>query len=279
MREARGEVLAHDRVTADGAEPRAWLYVLHGIFGAGRNWGTVIRRVVRARPEWGALLIDLRAHGASQGLPAPHTIGAAARDLEELSAHTGIAATAVLGHSFGGKVAMLFARDAGAEARKSLRQIWVIDSTPAPAEPGGAAWRMLNIVRALPSRFATREDLVDALVEHGMARGVAQWMATNLEPHANSYQWRLDFDAMESLIRSFYDADVWSVVENPPEGTEVHLVKAEESDVLSGEVLARVERAAAAGTAFLHRVEGGHWVNAENPEAVEALLVQMLPPA
>jgi hypothetical protein len=27
----------------------------------------------------------------------------------------------------------------------------------------------------------------------------------------------------------------------------------------------------------VHRVAGGHWVNADNPAALEALLVQMLP--
>src|SRR5690606_18639255 len=56
-------ILSHDRVVADGAEPRAWMFVLHGIYGAGRNWASVVRRVVRERPEWGALLVDLRQHG------------------------------------------------------------------------------------------------------------------------------------------------------------------------------------------------------------------------
>ena len=272
-------ILSYDRVTADGAEPTQWLFVLHGIFGAGRNWGSVIRRVVRARPEWGALLVDLRKHGASQNFTGPHTLAATTQDLERLIAHSDIQPAAVLGHSFGGKVALVFARDASADARASLRQVWVVDSTPAITQPGGAAWHMLNTVRELPAEFPSRSALVDALVGHGTSAGVAQWMATNLEADGNVYRWRTDFDAMDALLHSFFATDAWAVLENPQQGVEIHVVKAEESAVLSGEALQRVQAATQSGRVILHTVAGGHWVNAENPEAIEGLLVQMLPPA
>ena len=55
--------LAHTRVTAAGATPERWLLVLHGIYGSGRNWGSIARRLVDARPEWGVLLVDLRLLG------------------------------------------------------------------------------------------------------------------------------------------------------------------------------------------------------------------------
>ena len=273
------DVLAHDRVTAEGAEPKQWLFVLHGIFGAGRNWGSVMRRVVRARPDWGVLLIDLRQHGGSQNLDGPHTIPAAVQDLERLIHRTGLRPGAVLGHSFGGKVALVFARAASVDARSALRQLWVVDSTPATTSPGGSAWHMLKTVRQLPLEFQSRNALVDALVAHGTGTGVAQWMATNLEAHGNVYRWRIDFDAMDELLHSFFETDAWAVVEAPPDGVDVHIVKAEDSSVLTADAVARVQKAAANGRTFLHTVAGGHWVNAENPDAIESLLVQMLPPA
>jgi esterase len=270
-------MLNHDTVTAGADPPAHWLYVLHGIYGAGRNWSSVLRRVVKERPDWGAVLVDLRQHGGSQGFPAPHTVQAAARDLVDLAAGSGIVPTAVLGHSFGGKVALLFAGLPDA-ATSQLRQVWVVDSTPDAREPGGSAWAMLNIVRALPDRFASREDLVDALVAHRMQRPVAQWMATNLEADDDgAYRWRFDLDALEALLHSFFETDVWSVVETPRPGLEVHLLKSEESTVLDGDSLARAESAVDNGSTFLHRVAGGHWVNAENPQAVQELLVQKLP--
>ena len=67
------------RVTAAGGNPERWLLVLHGIYGSGRNWGSIARRLVDARPEWGVLLVDLRLHGGStSGFEGPHTLAATA---------------------------------------------------------------------------------------------------------------------------------------------------------------------------------------------------------
>lgn len=266
-------ILLHDRVIAEDAEPRAWIFVLHGIYGAGRNWASVLRRIVRLRPEWGALLVDLRQHGDSQGFAAPHTIQAAAADLDRLAEHAGVRPDAVLGHSFGGKVALVFT---GSTAQPP-RQVWVIDSTPQEREPDGSAWDMLQLLESLPDRFESRDALIEQMVARGQSKPLAQWMATNLVSGDGGYRWRFDFDSIRDLLMSFFETDAWDVVENPPEGTEVHLVKAEESRLLSGASLERAETAAEGERTFLHRVAGGHWVNAENPAAVESLLVQMLP--
>lgn len=265
--------LATDRLTADGATPAHWLYVLHGVFGAGRNWASVMRRLVREREDWGALLVDLRQHGASQGFAPPHTVAAAAADLSELEREGMPPANAVLGHSFGGKVAL-----ARAESVPSgLSQVWVVDSTPAVRPPAGSAWDMLQVVRSLPDRFADRDELISALEGRGIARPTAQWMATNLTSGPDGYRWRFDLSSIEELLRDFFDRDLWDVVERPPEGMEVHLVKAAESSVLSGEALERVRRAAGGPRMYLHEVSGGHWVNADNPDALVDLLVRYLP--
>src|SRR5262245_2667251 len=101
-------ILSHERIRAAGAEPTRWMLVLPGVFGAGRNWSTVARKVVAARPEWGAVLVDLRQHGASQGFPPPHTLAACADDLRRLVAAESLQADALLGHSFGGKVGLVY---------------------------------------------------------------------------------------------------------------------------------------------------------------------------
>lgn len=270
-----GQVLHYEKVAAR-PEPAHWIYVLHGVYGAGRNWGSVLRRVTQARPEWGALLVDLRQHGRSQNFPPPHTVHAAARDLVTLAEHSSAAPAVVLGHSFGGKVALLFAGMETAAAR-ALHQVWAVDSTPASREPGGSAWTMLKLLRSMPDRFGTRDELVTALAAHGVNTAVAQWMATNLESHDGSYRWRFDLAAMEALLLSFFETEAWTVVESPRAGLDVHIVKAEGSDVLDGAALERCEAASRRTSTFVHRVAGGHWVNAENPGAIEQLLVQKLP--
>jgi pimeloyl-ACP methyl ester carboxylesterase len=267
-------VLAHTRVAAAGREPEQWLLVLHGIYGAGRNWGSIARRLTDARPEWGAVLVDLRNHGQSRGFTGPHTIAASAADVDRLVDSLGLRAAAVLGHSFGGKVALTYALHHGSE----LRQVWMVESTPAIREPEGSAWDMLAAVRALPPDFGSRAEAVEGLMAHGFAEGVAQWMAINLEPADGRYRWRVNLEAMEEMLRDFFRTDLWRVIDNPPEGMDVHVVKGTRSDTLDPESTAHVEAAVRAnGRVHLHLLEGGHWINTENPDGVLGLLVDNLP--
>lgn len=274
-------------VALDGAEPGSWLAILHGIYGAGRNWNSVARRFVRERPEWGATLVDLREHGASRGFGPPHTVEAAARDLLRTARAAGGAPHAVLGHSFGGKVALDYLRITGEESPdEAPAHLWVVDSTPAPRDPEGSAWEMLHVLRASPGPFESRDDGVSALEAGGVATPVARWMATNLVEGEDGgggdraeaeWRWRIDADVMEALLRDFFARDLWATVEDPPADASVHLVKAEESSVLSGDALERAERAAAASDrVHLHRVDGGHWVNADSPDSLVSLLSEWL---
>jgi pimeloyl-ACP methyl ester carboxylesterase len=103
-------------------------------------------------------------------------------------------------------------------------------------------------------------------------------MAINLEPVEGRYRWRIDFAAMEEMLRDFFRTDLWHVVDSPPAGVEVHVVKATRSSSLDPEAADRVRAiAAASGAVFFHELEGGHWINTDNPEGVLKLLVDLLP--
>jgi pimeloyl-ACP methyl ester carboxylesterase len=275
-------LLHHDRLTADASEPVSWMLVLHGIYGAGRNWASVARRLVRERPEWGAVPVDLRGHGRSPTLEPPHTLEACARDLDALVEARSIEARAILGHSFGGKVALVWARPrsgGGPGPGRSPQRVWVVDASPGVREPEGSAWRMLEVLRASPGPFATRAHALAAIEAGGFARPVAEWMSTNLDrAEDGALRWRLDLDLMEALLLDFFREDAWDVVEDPPEGCEIHVVKATESSVLDEASCRRIEAAGTrTGRVRLHRVEGGHWLNADNPDALEHLLVEGMP--
>jgi pimeloyl-ACP methyl ester carboxylesterase len=248
--------------------------MLHGIYGRGRNWQAVAQGVVAARPEYACWLVDLPHHGDSG--PGAHgdTVRGLAQDLSDWLVAAGLTPDAVLGHSYGGKVALAYAM--GAPPRPL--QVWVIDSTPEAKSPSGSAWHMLAAVRGLPDRFARREDFVEALAGEGFALGVAQWMSTNLVRTGDGFTWRLDFSAMERLLLDFFTTDLWSVVDAPPDHVELHFLKASQSNAMSSGAVKRVA-AAAHSWVHLHHREGGHWIHAEAPAVVTALLVKCLPPA
>lgn len=268
--------LHHDIITAPGAAPSRRMLLLHGIYGAGRNWGSVARRFVRARPAWSVVLVDLRSHGWSPRL-APHTVKACAEDLLRLEgALEGTLegpSQAVLGHSFGGKVALLYAR----MRTNGPRQLWIVDSAPGAGRPGGGAWRMLGVLRRHPGPFGTRAEAVAAVEAEGFPPRVAEWMAINAVRTGEVLRWRLDPDEMEGYLRDYFRTDAWDVTESPPHGTAIHFVKALGSSVLGEEDVARIRAAGRRnGRIFLHEVQGGHWVNTENPDAIHDLLARSL---
>src|SRR5580698_6858162 len=81
------------------------LLVLHGLFGSLDNWAGISRRLA---DSWQVFSLDLRNHGASPHSDAFNYDLMAADIAEFLAAHR-LPRANVLGHSMGGKVAMLFA--------------------------------------------------------------------------------------------------------------------------------------------------------------------------
>jgi esterase len=263
--------LAATRVAATD-HPTRHLVMLHGIYGRGRNWQAIARGIVAATPEYACWLVDLPHHGDSG--PGTHgdTIVGLAADVDDWLASQHLTLDVVLGHSYGGKVALAIAQRRRADAL----QLWIIDSTPEVKPASGSAWRMLDIIRALPRRFSTRDEVIKAIVDGGFPLGVAQWMSTNLARDADGFVWRLDFDVMERLLQDFFTTDLWSLVEDPAPRHDLHFLKASESSAISPEAVRRISAAAGDGV-HLHELQGGHWIHAEAPDVVTALIVDHLP--
>jgi len=262
--------ILHHLLVGDETAPNQ-LFVLPGIYGAGRNWATFARGLTERRPDWGVILVDLRLHGHSQGFVGPHTLSSCVHDLVMLARHLRGGPRAILGHSFGGKVALMSGPALHPE------QVWVIDSTPSRRSPGGSAYRMLQILRRLPQKFESRGDAVEALESEGLAVDVAHWMGTNLELADGRYRWRFDLADMEELLDDFFRRDLWDVVERPPEPTGIHFVRGSESDVMPISEYIRARELAATGHVSVHEIHGGHWLHHDNPEDLLALVANCLP--
>jgi pimeloyl-ACP methyl ester carboxylesterase len=264
------QTLAATRIAAHDSTSRV-LVMLHGIYGRGRNWQTIARAITAARPEYACWLVDLPHHGDSPAGTHGDTVRGLAADVLEWLREESLTPTAILGHSYGGKVALAMAD----QSRDVALHVWVIDSTPEVKPPSGSAWGMLEIVRGLPQQFASRDDATRALTNHGYSLGVAQWMATNLARNNDAFVWKLDFAAMERLLVDFFHTDLWHVVESPAPH-EIHFLKASESSAITAPAVSRIE--AASGTrVHMHHRDGGHWIHAESPQVVADLLIEHLP--
>ena len=270
----RSAILAHRRIHAPGTTPDRWVLFLHGFLGAGRNWASIGRGLVNERPDWGVVLTDLRLHGESQGLAPPHTIASSAGDVNSLILHLQGRETVIVGHSFGGKVALAAARAGGTD----LKQVWVMDSTPTAGRTGAGADRLLALLAGLPRRFDERGEVVAAVRAAGFDVHIADWVATNLVRRSDGYGWKFDLAALDLLLEDFYREDLWSVVDPSVAGREVFFVRATHGSILEADAAARIGRLEADGECVrLIDLEGGHWLNMENPDGVLELLVRFLP--
>lgn len=260
-------------VTAPGAAPTRWSFLLHGILGSAQNLRLVARRLVAERPEWGFVMPDLRNHGESHEQAAPHTVAACAADLVEAAAALGLPVEMAIGHSFGGKVALAW----GAERERAgqrVRAVWALDSPPGrPAMALALQSEVVRVVaalRAVPMPLPRRDAIVPLLVEMGFSMGLAQWMTTNLRSGAEGFTWRFNLDAVEEMLRSYATTDCWPWLESPDRRAEVHVVRAGRSERWEAAELARF---GPAGVTLHLMPEAGHWVHVDDPDGLHRLLL------
>lgn len=262
------QLLAYSQVGESSAEQLA--FVLHGALGAGHNFRSFMRRLSQIAPAWRFVLVDLRNHGASQGMPPPHTLAACAADLQALALHVG-QPRAVIGHSFGGKVALRYA----SLAPPGLSLVWVLDSNPGAQVPDAdhEVLRVIEALRRAPSPAPSREHVVQALQSQGLPRGLATWATTNLKRTERGYEWQLDFAAISELMHDYFSVDLWPYLAEAHPGLEFHLVMAEHSARWTGDMRERV-RTLPPEARVQHHVlpNAGHWVHVDNPDGLLELM-------
>lgn len=272
--------LSADLLSLPGVPPRGAALFLHGILGSGVNLRTLARKVLEQRSELAleAVLVDLRAHGASQAPPGDaDTLANAAADVAQLARALPVPARVLVGHSFGGKVAL-----AAAALLPDLWQVATLDSAPGVRPAGRGSEDTLAVLTVLESLgggpWPSRDAFVGALRARGLERGIGQWLAMNLRREGDVYRLGLDLPRIHALLDSYFTTDLWPVLERP-DGPRVHLVIAEHSPVYEERDRARAAAVAQAssGRVLVDVVEGGHWVHVDALDATAAVLAARLP--
>lgn len=275
-------LLHSSAMNAADAEPSSWMLALHGIYGSGANWRSFARKLVDDRRDWGVKLVDLRMHGASQDAPPPHTLDTAAADiarLVEAMAAAGKRVRAVSGHSFGGKVALRYR----GMRPETLVQTWMLDASPSARanafdDPDNTVVGVLRMLEQLPGSYADRDDFINRVTATGRPRMLAQWLAMNLERERERYTMRLDLVAMRALLHSYYDTDLWPLVDGDYDG-ELHVVAAGKSSALSDDDKQRLRDASVErAQVHIHEIaDAGHWLHIDALDQLLALFTANLP--
>jgi len=247
---------------------------LHGILGTRANWRGVARQLVKRRPGWGAILVDLPEHGDSPGMSPPHTVRAVARAVQDWERSLGLPIGGALGHSFGGKVVLEWLRG----RLRQPTEAWTIDSSPSPIETTQDATATASVIRlleTLPRKWSSRDAFVQAMVDGGQPEPIAQWLAMSLRRTTDDARvFGPDLRVIRPLIEDYARTDCWDVVEALPEHCTLDVVVGGRSEAVSAADRRRLAATAARDPRLsMHIVEqAGHWVHVDAPDALIRLL-------
>ena len=242
----------HPATTPTDALP---LVIAHGLYGSGRNWGVIARRLADRRD---VVAVDMRNHGespraAAQGYPEM------AADLAEVIDSLG-GRVDLLGHSMGGKAAMQLALTAG----DRIRRLVVADI--APVAYGHDQSHHARAMRGLDLAGVTSRGEADrrlaAVVEDASLRA---FFLQSLDLKAEGGpRWRLNLDVLEAEMPKIVGwPGTQGVFEGPAlflTGADSAYVKPEHRDTI---------RALFPAARFAKIPGTGHWLHAEKPREFE----------
>jgi len=231
------------------------LLILHGLFGSSDNWHSLARRWSQS---FSVYALDLRNHGNS-----PHesamTYTEMVKDLAQFCDHEGLDAVNIIGHSMGGKVAMLFATT----YPQKVNSLTLLDI--GIGQVSGKHESILNALRSIDLGDFTNRSLVDSELKKSIeSPSIRQFLLKNvLRKVDGSLGWKFNHEALldhyEDLTAPLEldDSFIGSVLFLKGENSN-YLDERLSPEILSYFPLARLETIP----------DAGHWIHADRPEAV-----------
>jgi esterase len=255
------------------------LIILHGLYGASDNWITVARKL---SDRYTVYLVDQRNHGKSPH-HSVHTYEAMSDDMEELMEKEHLGKVFLMGHSMGGKTAMLFC----ARHPERIAGLVIVDISPGSyaslSEYSPHAISHMNIVNAMLSvdfaKYTTRGEIELELANTIADLGTRQFIMKNVMRNADgSFAWKLNLDAIRKALPNILAAiPLEKVLQNSVVDTfPVLFIRGGRSDYITDEDVPYIHQYFP-NAVFEKIPDAGHWVHAEQPvlflEAISKILI------
>lgn len=252
-----GRAVAYD--DRDGEGGSTPLVFLHMFGGSSRSWGAVLDRLAPGRR---CIAVDIPGFGASDPVPPDVSVEGQAETIERLLDGLGVGRHGLVGHSMGGKLALIMA----ARRPERIASLALVAASPPGPEPGDDAER--GRLLADHGDRPAMERLVTSLVERPLAPEMrSQLIDDHLRASQEGWRWWLERGAQEDLSVRAKDVRAPSLIVS---GACDPVFPADVHDALALSV-PRSQRARIA--------EAGHLLPLEAPEDIAALLSAHIPAA
>ena len=239
---------------------------LPGLFGRGRNWTQVAQGL--AASGYGSVLFDLPDHGQSNWTPRFSYEGMASDVADEIDLRLGSAANLILvGHSMGGKVAMLTALNHPG----LVSALVVVDIAPGVSDQVHTFGPLVAAMRSLDLAALTSRADADARMRAAVPDdAVRLFLLQNLR-RKGGWHWQMN---LAMLGDSLPEIGNWPGTGNARYPGPVLWLTGEHSNYVKADHEATMTRLF---PAVRRRVVGdaGHWVHADRPQAVIGALLDV----
>lgn len=240
--------LSYEEIGPKTASP---IVILHGLFGSKRNWGAVAKALSATHRVFA---LDMRNHGESEWGDAM-TYEALAADVAKFIHHHDLAPCTLIGHSMGGKAAMVLAL----RQPELISRLVVVDIAPVSRETDIGAY--IQVMKDTPlDTCARRKDVEEHLCGHVTSPAIRQFLLQNLLREDGGFRWRLNLKALEAGMGDIADFPALSYEVHYAAPT--HFIIGGKSDYVMAHHMDTI-RMLFPKVSTTTISEAGHWVHAE----------------
>ena len=232
------------------------LVILHGLFGSARNWTGIARHLSAA---YKVVTVDMPNHGNSPWLDDATYLNMAEAVGEFIGAN-GFSGATVMGHSMGGKAAMVLTL----QRPDLIGRLIVADIAPVPYDHGNEEFidAMEAVDLALVQVRADADGQLARTIDDSGLRG---FFLLNLVQEGDTFSWRINLKGLKASLPALHGFP--EVPDGSLYGGPVLFLDGEKSNYIlpQHEDLIRAYFPHAA----IEEIEGAdHWIHADQPTAV-----------
>ncbi len=245
------------------------LVILHGLYGSSDNWLTIAKKLENHFTVW---LPDQRNHGQSPHT-STHTYADLVNDLAVFFDQHQIEQAVLIGHSMGGKVAMLFAAD----YPEKVTSLIIVDIAPKSYIQPDVIYDhvrqhelILQLISNLDlSTVISRSEIDQYFSQKLSDNSLRLFLLKNIHRDKEGrFTWKINLPVLKESITAIINDvnESWFTSRIPILNYPVTFIRGLNSDYLTDQDIP-VIRMIYPEARIVDIANAGHWLHAEQPEA------------